>query len=127
MWQVLSTTRSASSAVGRCGHALRAQQFGHALAVIDVHLAAEAFDLESLGSLFDPAYRRLVPSRLEAERRGDRVAGRGASSCDPAERSSGVEQVHGHGQGAAAAEDCAWHVAGAGFFATRQSSAAAAP
>src|SRR5438270_5755187 len=32
------------------GHALRAQQLGHPLAVIDVHLAAEAFDSESLGS-----------------------------------------------------------------------------
>ena len=31
----------------RRGHAVRAQQLGHALAVIDVHLAAEGFDLES--------------------------------------------------------------------------------
>ena len=37
-------------AVGGRGHALRAEQLGHALAVIDVHLAAEAFDFESLGS-----------------------------------------------------------------------------
>jgi len=32
------------------GHALLEQQFGHPLAVVNVHLAAEAFDFESLGS-----------------------------------------------------------------------------
>ena len=31
-------------AVGRRGHAVGAQQLGHALAVVDVHLAAEGFD-----------------------------------------------------------------------------------
>ena len=30
-------------------HALRGQQFGHAFAVIDVHLAAEAFDVKGTG------------------------------------------------------------------------------
>src|SRR6185369_557471 len=37
-------------ALGGRTHALRAEQLGHPLAVIDVHLAAEAFDFESLGS-----------------------------------------------------------------------------
>ena len=36
-------------AIGRAVMPLRAEQLGHSLAVIDVHLAAEAFDLESLG------------------------------------------------------------------------------
>jgi len=35
--------------VGR-GHALRGHQLGHAVAVIDVHLAAEGLDVEGLGS-----------------------------------------------------------------------------
>ena len=36
-------------AVGGRGHAVVAEQLGHALAVIDVHLAAEGFDAEGLG------------------------------------------------------------------------------
>src|SRR5690242_8493346 len=37
-------------AFGGRSHTLGAQQLGHPFAVIDVHLAAEAFDSESLGS-----------------------------------------------------------------------------
>ena len=51
MWQVLRTTRSASSPSAAARHALCAEQLGHALAVIDVHLAAEAFDAVSLGKI----------------------------------------------------------------------------
>jgi hypothetical protein len=38
-------------ALGRGGHALGGEQFGHALAVIDVHLAAEALDVKRPGDL----------------------------------------------------------------------------
>ncbi len=38
-------------ALGGGGHALRGHQLGHALAVIDVHLAAERLDLEGPGIL----------------------------------------------------------------------------
>ena len=63
MWQVLRTTRSASSLVGG-GHALRFEQLGHALAVIDVHLAAEGFDVKGLWSsvIHGAAYRRSLRS-----------------------------------------------------------------
>src|SRR6185369_15041148 len=37
-------------AFGGRGHALLCEQLGHAFAVVDVHLATEAFDFESLGS-----------------------------------------------------------------------------
>ena len=39
----------------RRGHALLGQHLGHPLAVTDVHLAAEAFDFESLGGHSLPA------------------------------------------------------------------------
>ena len=37
-------------AIGRRAHALGGQQLGHPVAVVDVHLATEAFDFEGLGS-----------------------------------------------------------------------------
>jgi hypothetical protein len=37
--------------IGSRSHPLRAEQFGHALAVIDVHLAAEAFDVIGFGQV----------------------------------------------------------------------------
>ena len=60
------------------GHALPAEQFGHPLAVIDVHLAAEAFDFEGLGKSFGLAYRR-AGQRREAELFGDGLLGFGVS------------------------------------------------
>ena len=55
-------------AVGGRGHALGAEQLGHALAVIDVHLAAEAFDAVSLGkfSHLRRAYRPVGPRTEES-------------------------------------------------------------
>jgi hypothetical protein len=47
MWQVFSTTRSASSGVSS-RHSQRAQDVGHALAVVDVHLTAVGLDEEAL-------------------------------------------------------------------------------
>ena len=50
MWQVLRTTRSASSpSLGVMPG--RGEQFAHPLAVIDVHLAAEALDAIGLGKV----------------------------------------------------------------------------
>jgi hypothetical protein len=46
MWQVLSTTKIGLARHIGGGHALAFEQCGHALAVIDVHLAAERLDLE---------------------------------------------------------------------------------
>src|SRR4029079_13031027 len=42
-------------AVARGAHPARAEQLGHALAVVDVHLAAETFDFEGLGSHSAPS------------------------------------------------------------------------
>ena len=79
MWQVLSTTRSASSP-SAAGHALGGEQFAHPLAVIDVHLAAEAFDAEGLGEVSHrraPIASRRAPTEAAARRRSRRARAAG--------------------------------------------------
>ena len=66
------------------GNALRSQQFRHAFAIIDVHLAAEAFDAVGFwgrGGAHDNAPVRPVGGKIEAlsvDRLKDRVASGGS-------------------------------------------------
>ena len=83
IWQVLRMTRSASSgAVGR-GIAERRQHIGHALAVIDVHLAAPGLDEQALPGgiwLVMPGKNSAAPAANRRRVKRGRCARRGPGS-----------------------------------------------
>src|SRR3546814_10743926 len=102
------------SAVGRRDIALRPEHLGHALAVIDVHLAAEGFDVECLLGIWGRVgfHRRAIgdaASRRKSARfppRSSRAPPRRAA-CDRPRRYRGADRDNGTSNGAGACERAA--------------------
>src|SRR5690606_32000139 len=100
-------------AVGRGAQALLGQQLSHALAVVDVQLAAEALDPEGLwsaGLSHGAGPIRHLPGQLKAQGSGDRALRRGGHRLAVGEGGTGkrLEETYRELDGIAARQDAAY-------------------